>query len=76
MSKFGAKSKDKIWHGYKQRASVDMQSGMINKVASLLLISLIPKDLKMLHQIREWFMQIKTIAIRMPELPLKQKIFI
>jgi IS5 family transposase len=32
-AKFGAKSKDKIWYGYKQHTSVDMQSGMINKVA-------------------------------------------
>ena len=32
-AKFGAKSKDKIWYGYKQHTSVDMQFGMINKVA-------------------------------------------
>jgi len=32
-AKFGAKSKDKIWYGYKQHTSVDIQSGMINKVA-------------------------------------------
>jgi len=32
-AKYGAKSKDKIWYGYKQHTSVDMQSGMINKVA-------------------------------------------
>ena len=32
-AKFGAKSKDRIWYGYKQHISVDMQSGMINKVA-------------------------------------------
>lgn len=32
-AKFGAKSKNKIWYGYKQHTSVDMQSGMINKVA-------------------------------------------
>ena len=32
-AKFGAKSKDKIWYGYKQHTSVDMQSGVINKVA-------------------------------------------
>lgn len=32
-AKFGAKSKDKIWYGYKQHTSVNMQSGMINKVA-------------------------------------------
>jgi IS5 family transposase len=32
-AKFSAKSKDKIWYGYKQHTSVDMQSGMINKVA-------------------------------------------
>lgn len=32
-AKFGAKSKDKIWYGYKQHTSVDMQSGLINKVA-------------------------------------------
>ncbi len=32
-AKFGAKSKDKIWFRYKQHTSVDMQSGMINKVA-------------------------------------------
>lgn len=32
-AKFGAKSKDKIWYGYKQHIAADMQSGMINKVA-------------------------------------------
>ncbi len=32
-AKFGAKSKDKIWYGYKQHTSVNMHSGMINKVA-------------------------------------------
>ena len=32
-AKFGAKSKDKIWFGHKQHTSVDMQSGIINKVA-------------------------------------------
>lgn len=32
-AKFGAKGKDKIWYGYKQHTSVDMQSGMINKIA-------------------------------------------
>ena len=43
------------------------------KLLLLQLISLIPKDLNMLHQIRERFMQIKAITIRMPELPLKTK---
>lgn len=32
-AKFGAKSKDKIWYGYKQHTSVDIQFDMINKVA-------------------------------------------
>ncbi len=32
-ARFGAKSKKKFWHGYKKHVSVDMQSGMINKVA-------------------------------------------
>lgn len=31
-AKFATKSKDKIWHDYKQHTPVDMQSGMINKV--------------------------------------------
>ena len=65
-AKFGAKSKDKIWYGYKQNTSVDMQSGMINKVA-------ITSDTS--HQSREQFVPIKVTAIKMPELPLRQKIF-
>ncbi len=32
-ARFGAKSKKKFWFGYKKHVSVDMQSGMINKVA-------------------------------------------
>jgi IS5 family transposase len=32
-ARFGAKGKNKIWYGYKQHTSVDMQSGMINKIA-------------------------------------------
>ena len=32
-ARFGAKSKTKFWYGYKKHVSVDMQSGMINKVA-------------------------------------------
>jgi IS5 family transposase len=32
-TKFGCKGKNKFWFGYKERVSVDMQSGMINKVA-------------------------------------------
>ena len=32
-SRFGAKSKNKFWFGYKKHVSVDMQSGLINKVA-------------------------------------------
>lgn len=33
QAKIGCKSKDKYWYGYKQHTSVDMQSGLINKVA-------------------------------------------
>jgi IS5 family transposase len=32
-ARFGAKSKKKLWYSYKKHVSVDMQSGMINKVA-------------------------------------------
>ena len=32
-TRFGAKSKNKFWHDYKKHVFVDMQSGMINKVA-------------------------------------------
>lgn len=32
-ARFGAKSKKKFWYGFKKHVSVDMQSGMINKVA-------------------------------------------
>lgn len=32
-ARFGAKSKKKLWYGYKKHVSVDMQSGLINKVA-------------------------------------------
>ena len=34
QARFGAKSKTKIWYGYKEHTSVDMQSGLINKVAA------------------------------------------
>jgi len=33
QAKIGCKGKDKYWYGYKQHNSVDMQSGLINKVA-------------------------------------------
>ena len=33
QARLGCKGKDKFWYGYKKHASVDMQSGMINKVA-------------------------------------------
>ena len=32
-AKIGCKGKDKFWYGFKQHVSVDMQSGLINKVA-------------------------------------------
>ena len=33
QARIGCKGKDKFWYGYKQHTSVDMQSGLINKVA-------------------------------------------
>lgn len=33
QAKIGCKGKDKFWYGFKKHVSVDMQSGMINKVA-------------------------------------------
>ena len=33
-ARFGSKSKSKYWFGYKRHVSVDMQSGLINKIAS------------------------------------------
>ena len=33
QAKIGCKGKDKYWYGYKKHISVDMQSGLINKVA-------------------------------------------
>lgn len=33
QAKIGCKGKNKYWYGYKQHTSVDMQSGLINKVA-------------------------------------------
>lgn len=32
-ARIGCKGKDKFWYGYKKHVSVDMQSGMINKIA-------------------------------------------
>lgn len=32
-ARFGCKGKDKYWYGYKEHTSVDMQSGLINKVS-------------------------------------------
>lgn len=34
QARFGCKGKNKYWYGYKEHASVDMQSGLINKVAA------------------------------------------
>ncbi len=34
QARFGAKNKNKYWYGYKEHASVDMQSGLVNKVAA------------------------------------------
>lgn len=33
QAKIGCKGKNKYWYGYKQHTSVDMQSGLINKIA-------------------------------------------
>ena len=33
QAKLGCKGKDKYWFGYKSHVSVDMQSGMINKIS-------------------------------------------
>ena len=33
QARIGCKGKDKYWYGYKRHVSVDMQSGLINKVA-------------------------------------------
>jgi len=33
QARIGCKGKDKFWYGYKKHVSVDMQSGLINKVA-------------------------------------------
>jgi IS5 family transposase len=33
QARIGCKGKSKYWYGYKKHASVDMQSGLINKVA-------------------------------------------
>lgn len=33
QAKIGCKGKDKYWYGYKQHTSVDMQSGLIHKIA-------------------------------------------
>lgn len=33
QARIGCKGKDKFWYGYKQHVSVDMQSGLINKMA-------------------------------------------
>ena len=32
-ARIGCKGKDKFWYGYKQHTSVDMQSGLINKIS-------------------------------------------
>ena len=34
QARFGCKGADKYWYGYKEHVSVDMQSGLINKVAA------------------------------------------
>lgn len=34
QARFGAKGKGKFWYGYKEHTSVDMQSGLVNKVAA------------------------------------------
>ena len=34
QARFGNKGKAQFWYGYKEHASVDMQSGLINKVAA------------------------------------------
>ena len=34
QARFGCKGGNKFWYGYKEHASVDMQSGLINKIAA------------------------------------------
>ncbi len=34
QARFGCKGQNKYWYGYKEHASVDLQSGLINKIAA------------------------------------------
>lgn len=34
QARFGCKGNNKFWYGYKEHASVDMQSGLVNKIAA------------------------------------------
>ena len=46
QAKFGCKGGDKFWYGFKKHSSVDMQSGMINKVAVTKAITIDSKGMK------------------------------
>lgn len=64
---FGCKGGNKFWYGFKKHISVDMQSGMINKVAITKASIIDSKGMKhVIPNIRELFMAIKATAIKMP----------
>ena len=78
QANFGCKGGNKFWYGFKKHASVDMQSGMINKVAITQVSNTIDSK-GMKHVIPrqvEQYMQIKVTVIRMLKKQLLKETFI
>ena len=58
QARIGCKGKNKYWYGFKKHVSVDMQSGLINKVTT--------KGSSMYVQTKELFILTKLIAVNLP----------
>ena len=66
QARIGCKGKNKYWYGFKKHVSVDMQSGLINKVLITPANIVTTKVSSMYVQTKELFMLIKLIAVNLP----------
>ncbi|MEM6339258.1 MAG: transposase [Pseudomonadota bacterium] len=73
QAKIGCKGKDKFWYGFKKHVSLDMQSGMINKVA-VTPANVI--DAEGLAQTKGQFMVTKDIVLLLLKEQQRKKLYI
>ena len=73
QARIGCKGKEKYWYGYKKYTSVDMQSGLINKVAVTPANVTDSKEMKHVCPMVELSMLTKVIAINMQKKQQQRK---